>query len=329
MSVTTRLLEHPHKFNFAQAVRILTTLTDSKGMTLRLQSDPMPHGAPTDITSIEQNGKDLNIKLGLEALSGCKGVIPDYLYAELLNSLHQDDEALQRFLDVFNQRYFELLAFVESSASLLLREEREVAMGRALNRLTQQSALTHLFSLPRQKQEGKDPSLIRYGLALANKSRSLSGLKRLLCDYFSLDIRPQAIASKLYRINPAFQTRIGAQLGQNNKLGHGVLLGKNGAQAYKTLEVCITPRSRKEYLGLLNNRHFSKSLQTLALSYLRESVTTKIYLYVKREYIDAPVLSSGVFSSGHHSFRLGETNCLAPERRVAEYRKILLQSENG
>ncbi|WCN08126.1 type VI secretion system baseplate subunit TssG [Marinomonas mediterranea] len=329
MSVTKRLLERPHTFNFAQATRILMSLSESKGMELSLQSDPMPHGAPTDIMSIQQNGKELRVKLGLEALSGCKGVIPDYLYAELLNSLHQDDEALQRFLDVFNQRYYELVAYVESTASVLLREEREVAIGRALNRLTQQSALTHLFALPRQKQEGSDPSLIRYGLAMANKSRSLSGLKRLLCDYFSLDITPRAIASRLYRISPAFQTRIGTRLGQNHKLGHGVLLGNKGAQAYKTLEVCITPRSKKEYLGLLNNRHFSNALQTLALSYLRESVTTKIYLYVKREYIDAPVLSSGALSSGHHAFRLGETNCLAPERRATEYRKILLQSEKG
>lgn len=322
MSVTQRLIARPHSFDFGQAVRILMSLSKSKGMSLNFVTDPMPHGSPTDIMSISQNGSELTAKLGLEALSGCKGVIPDYLYAELLNSLHQDDEALQRFLDVFNQRYYELVAYVESTASLLLREEREISMGAALNRLTQQAALSHLFALPRQKEERNDPSMIRYGMALANKSRSLSGLKRLLCDYFSLDITPRVIASKLYRISPAYQTKMGVTLGQNNKLGHGVLLGKNGRQAYKAFEICITPRSRKEYLGLLNNKHFSKSLQTVALAYLRESVATKLYLHVKREYIDAPVLSSD-----DRSFCLGENNCLAPERRPTEYRKILLQSE--
>ena len=323
MSVANRLFSSPQKFDFIQAVRILNTISGGRSLSLRLAPEPMPQGTPTAVTGIEKENDEIKLHLGLEALSGCKGVIPDYLYAEMLHSLHQDDHALQRFLDVFNQRYYELRASVESAGNLMLREEKESTFEQAVSRLSQQAALACMFALPGNRDSSQDPSILRYGLTLANKSRSISGLKRLLCDYFSLDISPQVVASALYRIHPAHQTRIGWDKGQNHQLGQGVVLGAKGEQAFKSLEICITPRTRDEYLSLLNNECLAKAMKQLVRSYLRENTNPKLYLYVKREYIDSPVLLYG-----NNSVRLGEANCLAPQRRSRHFRKILLLPEN-
>ncbi len=190
-TVKQHLLTHPHEFDFVQVIRLLQAISQQESLSVRLQSDPMPHGAPTEVTRIEKAHDEVRVQLGLEALSGCKGVIPDYLYAEMLHSLHQDDRALQRFLDVFNQRYYELKAYVESAANLMLREEREAASRYALSRLTQKQALACMFSLPMQRGQKVDQSVLRYGLVLASRNRNLAQLKRLLCDYFDLDITPK------------------------------------------------------------------------------------------------------------------------------------------
>ncbi|EKO3933654.1 type VI secretion system baseplate subunit TssG [Vibrio fluvialis] len=322
-TVKQHLLTHPHEFDFVQVIRLLQAISQQESLSVRLQSDPMPHGAPTEVTRIEKEHDEVRVQLGLEALSGCKGVIPDYLYAEMLHSLHQDDRALQRFLDVFNQRYYELKAYVESAANLMLREEREAASRYALSRLTQKQALACMFSLPMQRGQKVDQSVLRYGLALASRNRNLAQLKRLLCDYFDLDITPKVVPSAVYRIRNQDQTRIGGHSGQNHRLGRGMVMGRQGNQAYQTLEIWITPRNRNEFIGLERNRHFARSLKSLVQSYLRESLETRLYLYVKREYINAPVISA--VAGGVH---LGEASCLSPQRRAADYRKILLQSEN-
>ncbi|MGF1681926.1 type VI secretion system baseplate subunit TssG [Photobacterium minamisatsumaniensis] len=324
MSVVSRLFTHPQTFDFIQAVRILNTMGGHAGMSLRLESDPMPKGMPTAVTGIEKTNDEIKLRLGLEALSGCKGVIPDYLYAEMLQSLHQDDQALQKFLDVFNQRYYELRASVESAGNLLLRDEKESALEPTMTRLSQKAALASMFALPGRQHGRQDPSILRYGLALSNKSRSLSGLKRLLCDYFLLDISPNVLPSALYQIRPAHQTKIGWYGGQNHQLGQGVVLGSKGDQAFKSLEICITPRTKDEYLNLSKNAHLASTMKQLARTYLRENTEPKLYLYVKREYIDSPVLSYG-----NSSMRLGEANCLAPQRRSSHFRKILLLPENN
>ncbi|WP_036817815.1 type VI secretion system baseplate subunit TssG [Photobacterium sanctipauli] len=326
MSVASHLYAQPEQFEFIQAVRILNQLAQQDGVnpnpsSIKMASDPMPKGMPSEVTGLEKANDQIKLRLGLEALSGCKGVIPDYLYAEMLNSLHQDDQALEQFLGVFNSLYYELLASVEQAGSLLLRDEKDVASSSNAARLTQRSALASMFALPPHHH---DASFLRYGLALANKSRSLSGLKRLLCDYFSLDISPQVLPSALYRIRSAHQTKIGWDKGQNHQLGKGVVLGAKGEQAFKSLEIFITPRNKDEYLNLLKNTHMANAMKQLVRAYLRESSDPKLYLYVKREYIDSPVLSSG-----NSSVRLGEANCLAPERKSSRYRKILLLPENN
>lgn len=321
-SVKDLLLNQPYSFDFIQVIRLLKALSVSDKLPLSLTPEVMPEGAPEQVTSIRFESDRVRIKLGLEALSGSKGLIPDYLYAELLNSLHQDDNALQKFIDVFNQRYFELRAHVEINQSMLLKQEKDAAANKVLGRLTQQAALACMFSLPGSNREKTHPSMLRHGLALGNKSRNLNGLKRLLSDYFSLAVTPVVAPSSFYRINTNYQSKLGEKKGQNQSLGQGFWLGATGTQTFKALEINITPKTRSEYLGLLNNAQFAQSMKSLVQAYLRESIDIRLYMYVKRDYIDEPQLSNS-----RQGLRLGEANCLASKRRKSEFRKILIQQE--
>lgn len=322
LTVQQSLLHQPSAFDFIQVVRLLRALDLPKEKRLSLTPEVMPEGSPTNVTSIRFDSDKVRIKLGLEALSGAKGLMPDYLYAELLGSLHQDEDALQKFIDVFNQRYFELRAFIETNSSMLLKQEHDALANGVFGRLSQQSALACMFALPGANREKSNSSMLRHGLALGNKSRNLNGLKRLLCNYFSLTISPAVGPSSFYRIHAKYQSKIGEQQGQNQRLGQGFWLGSRGTQAFKALEINITPKTRSEYLGLLNNLHFAHAMKSLVQAYLRESLDIKLYMYVKREFIEQPRLTQT-----SHGLRLGEANCLAPQKRKSEFRKILIQQE--
>lgn len=320
MSVMDSLSRHPERFEFTQAVRLLRRLSLKKDIKYR--PDPMPEGDNGEVVAIDHLPNQVQVTLGLEALSGCRGVIPDYLYSELLDSLHQDHSPLQAFLDVFNHRYYELSTNAVTARNLLLREEQERILGRMLVRISQKTALAQLSALPNSVLDRADASLLRFSVLMGLKSRTLQGLNQLLSEYFQLDVESFVVESIPYRMPSESLSYIGQHQGLNNQLGRGLLVGKKGIQTYQALEVLIKPKSRKEFLGLSTNSHFAHTLREIVSAYLREMIELKIYLFVKRDYIDEPMLSANGMG-----VRLGEANCLSPQRKADEYRKILLQPE--
>lgn len=320
MSVVQSLMQAPARYEFTQTVRLLRRISMKKDIKYR--PDPMPEGDNDDVVAIEILPNQVKVTLGLEALSGCRGVIPDYLYSELLNSLHQDDSPLQAFLDVFNNRYFELAANAITANNILLREEQESILGRMLVRISQKSALAQLSALPSSFVDRSDSSLLRFSVLMGLKTRTLKGLNQLLSQYFHLDVVSLVVASIPYRMPSESLSYLGRHLGRNNQLGRGLLAGKKGNQAYQALDILIKPKNKKEFLVLSTNAHFSYTLRELVLAYLRELIEVKIYLHVRRAYIDEPTISANGLG-----VRLGEANCLSPQRNSDEYRKILLQPE--
>lgn len=293
----------------------------AKEKQLRFIPEPMPEGDSEEVISVELGVTDCKVTLGIAALSGCRGVIPDYLYQELLNALHQDELSLQAFLDVFNHRYYQLFANA-MSGNLLLKEEQETIQSATTTSLRQKDALSQLSALPQSLTEKSTTSLLKFSVLIGLKARNLRTLKQLLSEYFDLDISAKVTQKTIYRMPSDCLTKLGLYEGQNQQLGRGFLLGKQGSQYFQSLEILVKPRSHREFLGLHANWHFARSLRELVSVYLRELTDVKVYLYVKRAYINEPKLSA--FNGG---VRLGEANCLLPKYSPDEYRKILLQPE--
>lgn len=319
MSLVSSVLAQPRRYDFIQVIRLLRMAAKEK--QLRFVPEPMPEGDSEEVIAIELGVVNCKVTLGITALSGCRGLIPDYLYQELLNSLHQEKFSLQAFLDVFNHRYYQLFSNVITN-NLLLKEEQEAVQASKSNSLKQKDALAQLSALPQSLTEKSTTSLLRFSVLIGLKARNLKTLKQLLSEYFDLDISAKVAAETIYRMPLDCLTKLGQIEGQNQQLGRGFLLGKQGSQHFQSLEILVKPRSHREFLGLHANWHFARSLRELVSVYLRELTDVKVYLYVKRAYINEPKLSA--FNGG---VRLGEANCLLPKHSPDEYRKILLQPE--
>lgn len=317
MSVSAELYRQPQRFDFIQVIRLLRAM--GQGEHLRLSAEPMPDGAAGEVQRLERRGPEHLIRLGLEALSGARGVIPDYLYEELLASLHRENQALQQFLDIFNHRYYQLRGGELEKGNLLLRDERERRDAASRVRLPQRDCLTRLAALP--NHGAGDTSLLRYSVLLGLKVSSLRGLRQLLCDYFELEIHVSVASSSRHRLPASSLTRLGGAQASNNHLGQGLLLGRHGTLHFHRLEVRVEPRDHREFVTLRSDPGFARRLRELVQAYLRDTTDLKLYLHVKRAFISPPVLSA----RPERAVRLGEGNCLAPQARPEEYLKILLQ----
>lgn len=313
MLLKTQLAQSPQLFDFIQVVRLLRGMKSSQNIFF--WAEPMPVGYAREITSLEKIGSVSRYRLGLEALSGVKGVLPPYFHEELLSSLHDEDHALDEFLNVFNHRYFQLLHLAIEKGHLQLREEQE-SHTENLTRLAQRKVLACLSDTGSSEQ-----SYLPYTLHLGMKVRSLTGLRRLLTGYFDLLIHIEVIPQSIYRLPVESASRLGEQQGQNQKLGQGTVLGRTATLCWQRIEIRVEPRNQREYLRLQNDENFALRLKGLAHIYLRENTDLRLYLYVRRQFIAQPQLSS----DSRWATRLGEANCLAPERYPEQYKKILLQ----
>ncbi|MGB1237015.1 MAG: type VI secretion system baseplate subunit TssG [Pseudomonadales bacterium] len=314
MSVVSALRTHASDFELIQAVRVLR-MSAAQGQ-LYFALSALPKANMSQIQHVATQGSAITVEVVLEALGGAKSVLPDYFYQQLLTSLHQDDSALLDFLNIFNHRYTQLYLAQRERNHLLLRDEQERLQGRELTRFSQRRALQSLSGLSEHNS-----ALLPYSLLLGQKSNHLPTLQRLLADYFELNIQVRAQLHSHHLLPRSMLSQLSARGELNNRLGRGVCLGKRCTLQAKSIEICVAVSSREEYLRIQGDVHFSAALKRVAQHYLREPTPIKLLLQVRRRFLSEPQL----LSNSRQALRLGESNCLAPQRKRDAIHQILLQ----
>lgn len=314
MSLTAAITQAPSDFELLQIVRILRHSTSQGELCFAVSA--LPNDNLSEVQDIEKRGKRLTVSVALEALTGAKSVLPDYFYQQLLSSLHQENSALLDFVNIFNHRYYQLYLAQRQRNHLLLRQEHEEIEGRKLTRFSQRAALHALSGL-----NNTDQALLPYSLLLGQKSASITVLQQILSDYFSLKVSVKAQVSSHHLLPRNMLSQLSGQSLKNNKLGRGLCLGKSCTLQAKTLEIMVRVESRESYLKITKDEQFVGTLKRLVNHYLREAPPIKLFLSVRRRLLQAPQL----LSNSSQSLRLGESSCLAPERKPDALHKILLQ----
>ncbi|MBW3696949.1 hypothetical protein EK599_14710 [Vibrio sp. T187] len=302
------LAKQPERYEFVQAMRLLESMQSRSQVPfeMELKAEAMPTGNPQEIQYFSFKGNRAKLRLAKQALSGVKGVIPNYIYEELLNALHNEDHALKDFLDVFNQRHFEITYRAHVQRWLLVESEQNPKKTALLN---------HFAALGNRHSQ-----YLQYSLLLNQQSRSLTTLAHILNDFFPYSISVECKTSERRQLPNDSLTRLGTQRQFNSKLGQGFLLGKTCLAHFNNLNIFVTPTSQKEFYEIQKDGHLAQSMLDLTQHYLRDSTPVSIYLSVMRSYLSRPTLSG----NANVAARLGEVDCLAPERNPNQTVKILL-----
>ncbi|KJY83407.1 hypothetical protein TW81_10495 [Vibrio galatheae] len=309
MNVVHDLTHNAQKYDFAQAIRMLSHFVASSPERIRLvlKAEVMPTGDASEVQYFSLKNNNAKLRLAKQALSGVKGVIPFYIYEELLAALHDDDHALKDFLDVFNQRYFELVAQLEVAPWLIVQNELHPDKTSLLNNI---AAL-----------EERHKNFFQYSFLLSQNSRNLASLQQILNDYFPFDIEVSTKQQERRQLPMDSLTKLGAKRNFNSRIGQGFLLGKTCMIHFSHIVVSIKPANEQDLLDIQSDRMLARSMRELIQHYLRDHTPVSIYLKVKREYLSRPTLSS----NKSRAAKLGEVDCLAPERKPHKMISILLK----
>ncbi|MGF1776154.1 type VI secretion system baseplate subunit TssG [Vibrio nomapromontoriensis] len=328
----------PQSFDFTQVVRLLTAhhnhpvkqsrlvkLSDSvkhnhpvkssqpekrgNRLSIHYQAAAMPDGDTHEIYSVDSDHNGIHLTLAMSALSGVKGVIPDYIYEELLTSLHQEESGLQAFLDIFNHRFFEITYSLRTQRWLLLQQEQDAHI---------YDRLAKISGLPSHAK-----SLFRYTLLFGQNSRNLNVLSQILNDYFELQIHVGVIHSEKRKLPTNAQSTIAkaANLRNNNALGQGLLLGSQCEVPNSGIQVYIEPIDRQQVKQLRSDHRLASAVKDIVRHYLKDDTPVMVYLLILRRYLGSPILSH----QQQNAARLGEVDCLAPERFPDKKVKIRLR----
>ncbi|MGF1722355.1 type VI secretion system baseplate subunit TssG [Vibrio kyushuensis] len=310
MALINDLADNPQQWEFSQAMRHLSQFVAAHPNKIRLElkAEVMPAGDANEIQYFSLKSNVAKLRLTKPALAGVKGVIPNYLYEELLSALHREDHALKDFLDVFNQRHYEILYRVTMKRSQLF--DKELSHKRS-------ELLYQLSNLTTKHQQ-----YFQYSTLFNQHSRHLPTLTRILCDFFPYSFKVKARHSVRQKLPSDSLTKLGIDQSYNSRLGQGFLLGQTCNAQFNRIDVFILMENRNQYRHVLNDTNLSIQIRELSQHYLRDSTPISIYLSVKRAYLAQPMLSSNFANSA----RLGEATCLAPERNPAEVVNILLNS---
>ncbi|MDA9556437.1 type VI secretion system baseplate subunit TssG [Vibrio sp.] len=315
MNVLQDLAKNHKHYDFTQAIRLLHSLSkqqkalgiQSPSADIRLKAEAMPYGLISDITNIEQQPRYIQLTIAKQALSGIYGVVPSYIYEEMLSAIHQENNALRDFLDVFNHRHLEMMHLLETRKWLILENER---VPDKIKRLLNLGALS-----------ADQDDYFQYTLLLSQKTRNINVLKRVLNDYFCYEIDVNCLFHERKQLPRDSLTQLRYHESGNNSIGHGFLLGKTCLTFFSRLNITITPKNANELTQIQTDAHIGNKIRELIQLFTRDNTPIFIYLNVKRSYIKQPMLSSNAYVAAH----LGEVDCLSPERQPEKMMKLLLK----
>lgn len=320
----SKLAKTPQAFSFFQAIRLLE-------LAARVQSAPGRHtrlgkaAAIGGFTPPQQELVRLNSSHALrfpeaeiEALSpkkgsssqpawdmtvnfmgltGALGVLPFHYTELVLQRRKTKDEALRRFLDLFNHRTLSLFYRAATKYRLPLAYEKASTPATAKgHRDTHTRALLSLIGLGTRGLEDrmqiKDESLIFYSGLLTKQVRTASGLRQLLQDYFEVPVRIEEFLGSWEEIMPDARTRLASRAapkGQNAQLGRSIVFGRKGWFAQGKVRIRIGPLNQQQFHSFAPGSKTLQALNEIVRFYLGAGTDYDFVIEVDRNHLSEKV----------------------------------------
>ena len=311
--VLSQLKSKPKQFEFVQAIRLL--MAAKPASKLHLSAELAPLGPSAEIQAIDAKKDGQALRLCLEALSGARGVLPDYFYQQLLSNYYQESEAssaMQDFLTIFDQRAYEICFRSQVYAALVTPDsidENHATNNPQINHqhvnhqhvnhqhINHQQRLKSRPILPCFKDAvslppelDKVPGSLPYGLLLQMKNCHPQNLQRMLADHFELEFSVDISEVRQCGLPKKCLTRIGKNQGKNHVLNRSFVLGKRANLYQRALQVLIKPSSQPDFMRLKLDDYFIKVLKMLIKGFVGNCGLFSLYFYVPQNYIKSPEL---------------------------------------
>jgi len=321
-SITRKLTEAPHDFQFLQAVRLLerSTLYEKETRQSDIASNPVARFTPpssealrfhsnqslafpsSDISSIQRVEKNSGaaqwqMVVNLMGLTGSMAVLP-YHYTELiLKRQKQKDETMVHFFDLFNHRTLSLFFQASVKYHLPLQYERHRLHKSLKDELEPQTrALLSLIGMGTGGLTGRlytrDESLIYYSGLFSQKVRSSTGLKQILRSHFNIPVEIDQFVGQWQELIDDVRSKladINNPQGRNVCLGRSAMLGKKGWFAQGKIHIILGPLNKQQLDKFSPGTYALKALNELVRMYVGMEIDYDFIIRIKKSDIPAKI----------------------------------------
>ena len=277
------LSANAHAFTFVQALRLLRhhfkeggSATDAElNARIRVRPNLSMAFPAADIEQIEAaqdaDASTYRITANFLGLYGTNSPLPTFYTEDLLNEASQDESTSRDFIDLLNQRLYELMfqGWLKYRLFLQVVEEQDAAH------------LERLFCLIGLGSEGlrrspQDARLLRYIGLFTQFPRSAAGLRTLLSDALhGVPVKIVPCISRQAEIPDFQRLRIGIG---GNRLGTDSHLGENIEDRMGKFRISIGPLNQADFLEFIPGRSGYVTLAELTEMYMTDPLAYEVEL---------------------------------------------------
>lgn len=297
-SISKRLVNHPHEFEFYQAVRVLKRLiANQPASRLDLKVAPSLVFPDRQVTAITlHNAAELIIwtcETPMLGLIGPMGVLPPHYTEQILNQMRHRETQFRDFFSLFEQRSLELLYQVWQKHRSYVQLEAKPYQDPFTRGL---QCLTGTEGLSQQTKAVLPLNSICYFAGIFSRPiRSAEGLRLLLQGYFHVEITVREYIGRWLQVASDQYSHLPDSIeshGKNNRLGQTAALGTRSWECHSQIEIVVGSLSFEQYSSFLPTQAQYQKLRFLAQLYLGFEFSINIRL----------VLAAAAFQAG----RVGE-----------------------
>jgi type VI secretion system protein ImpH len=290
--VRSDLREHPGRFDFFQAVRLLLRMFNQRGApgapasatreVLRFRVNNSFGFPPSQIDSIDWDGDVPVMAVNFMGLTGPMGVLPR-VYTELIMSRGRArDRAQADFFDIFNHRMI----------SLFYQAWEKYRSPVAYERDGEDRVSNYLMSLIglgtgglRDRMVIRDDSLLYYAGLLSLQPHSAVAIRGVLQDYFGVPVEVKQFVGAWQRLGKADQCELGNGASFTSQLGVGTVVGDEIWDRQSRIRLKLGPLTERQYLDFLPGGAAYEALREMARFSCGIHLEIEVQLSLQREAV--------------------------------------------
>ena len=252
------LQEHPGRFDFFQAVRLLLRQAPGRrpvghfinpgNEAVRFAVEPSIAFPPNNIDEIRWENGTACLTVTFMGLTGPAGVLPRCYSAFLVARTRERDRTLADFLDLFNHRLI----------SLFYRAWEKYRFGVCYEREGSDRLSKYLACLIGLGTDGlasrlgiPDERLLYYSGLLSLGTRSAASLKQLLEDHFDVPVEIEQFVGVWRPLDTSDQCMLNGGESYSEQLGVAAVTGDEVWDQQSRIRLKIGPLSEEQYLSFL------------------------------------------------------------------------------
>ena len=291
--IASLLEKEPYLFEFFQAIRLMARMDPERHVIggfhhpaheiARIGANPHLAFPASQIQSFQtrEDAPPL-LHVNFMGLQGPLGVLPR-AYCELVNQrLREKDSTLTDFLDLFNHRMVSLFYQAWEKYRFEIAYERG-----ELDRFSHYILALIGLNTPglQDRQEVADDSLLFYGGLLSMHSRSATGLRQVLADYFGVPVEIEQFVGAWYPVERDSQCALGETGGYSEQLGFGAVVGDEIWDQQSRVRIQLGPLTLEQYLDFLPGRDGYRQLQSFTRFYAGGEYDMEVQLILRKQEV--------------------------------------------